>query len=156
MPRHTQSSTSVAPLALKWLGEDRHGSQILTAARELIALEQTAKQALPPALAAVCKVARMERQQIVLAVPSAAYAAKLRQLAPRILQQLNTRGWNLNQIDVKVQAGLTKAQTKTAPRETIPLDAAALQAFETLYSELRPGLLADAVQRLLKHHRQEA
>src|SRR5690606_18678601 len=130
------------------------GAQVLATARELLAIEQAAKQALPPALAAVCKVARIERQQVVLAVPGAAYAAKLRQMAPRIMQLLNTRGWNLTQIEVKVQASLNKTQTKTAPREITPLDAAALSAFETLYQDLPPGPLANAVQRLLHHHRQ--
>lgn len=152
-PQVSQEATT-ATLAVNWLSDDQHGAQVLTTARELIAVEQAAIQILPPALAEVCKVARIERQQITLAVPAAAYAAKLRQLAPRIIQRLNSSGWNLNQIVVKVQAGLGKTQTKTAPREVTPLDDAALKAFETLYSELRPGPLADAVQRLLRHHQQ--
>ncbi|MGB6106144.1 MAG: DciA family protein [Pusillimonas sp.] len=150
-PRQSLDATP-ATLAVSWLGSDQHGAQVLMAARNLIAAEQAAKQALPPALAAVCKVARIERQHITLAVPGAAYAAKLRQVAPRVLQLLNGSGWNLNEISVKVQAGLGQNQTKSAPREVIPLDDAALEAFETLRSGLRPGPLADAVQRLLRHH----
>ncbi|NYT60145.1 DUF721 domain-containing protein [Alcaligenaceae bacterium] len=152
--RHTDPSSdaTAAVLAVSWLSDDQRGSQVLAAARELIAVEEAAKQALPPALAEVCKVARIERQQITLAVPGAAYAAKLRQVAPRIIQLLNSRGWNLTQISVRVQAGLAKTQTKKPTREIVPLDDTALKAFETLHSGLRPGPLADAVQRLLRHH----
>lgn|SRR5690606_1140507 len=151
--RFTSSSSSrPAALAVSWLGGDQHGAQVLTTARNMMAVEQAAKKTLPPALAGACKVARIERQQVTLAVPSAAYAAKLRQLAPRIIQQLNDDGWNLNQMSVKVQAGLWQNRTNTAPREVIPLDEAALEAFEALRNGLRPGPLADAVQRLLRHH----
>jgi len=155
--RHSDPSSdaTAAVLAVSWLRDDQRGSQVLAAARELIAVEQAAKQALPPALAEVCKVARIERQQITLAVPGAAHAAKLRQVAPRIIQLLNSRGWNITQISVRVQAGLAKTQTKTPTREIVPLDDTALKAFETLHSGLRPGPLADAVQRLLAHHQRQ-
>jgi hypothetical protein len=127
---------------------------VLATARKLIAVEQATRKVLPPALAQVCRVARIDRQQITLAVPSAAHAAKLRQLAPRIAQSLTEGGWNLNEVSIKVQAGLLPTQTKTAlPKEVVPLDDNALNAFEKLQSALSPGPLADAIQRLLTHHR---
>src|SRR5690606_20385820 len=96
---------------------------VLTTARMLIAIEHAAKKVLPPALAQVCRVARIDRQQITLAVPSAAYAARLRQLAPRIIQLLTGDGWNLNELDVRVQASLLQNKIKAAPaREVVPLD----------------------------------
>ena len=140
--------------AISWLGSDRHGADVLTTARMLLSIEHAAKKILPPAIAQVCRVARIDRQQVTLAVPSAAHAAKLRQLAPRIIQLLTEGGWNLNEINVRVQAGLLQNQTKAAPiREVVPLDNNALRAFETLQNNLRPGPLADAVKRLLAHHR---
>jgi len=142
-----------ATLAVSWLGSDVQGAQVLTVARNLLKVEQAIKAALPAALADVCKVARIERQQLTLAVPSAAYASKLRQLAPRIARLLADGGWNVNEIIVKVQAGLLQSQTKAAPREVIPLDETALKAFDDLRSKLRPGPLAEAIERLLGHHR---
>ena len=140
--------------AISWLGSDRHGADVLTTARMLLSIEHAAKKILPPAIAQVCRVARTDRQQVTLAVPSAAHAAKLRQLAPRIIQLLTEGGWNLNEINVRVQAGLLQNQTKAAPiKEVVPLDNNALRAFETLQNNLRPGPLADAVKRLLAHHR---
>lgn len=152
-PRQSKDDASPATLAVSWLGGDQHGAQVLKTARNLLAIEQEVKNALPIALAAACKVARIERQQITLAVPSAAYASKLRQLAPRIARLLTDGGWNVNEIIVRVQAGLLQSQTKAAPREVIPLDEAALKAFDDLQRNLRPGPLAEAIQRLLGHHR---
>lgn len=152
-PPRSLNKEPLATLAVSWLGSDQHGSQVLTTARNLIAVEHATKNALPPALALVCKVARIDRQQMTLAVPSAAYASKLRQLAPRILLLLNGSGWNLTEISVKVQAGLLQSQTKTASRQVEPLDGEALNAFSELQNNLPPGPLADAVKRLLAHHR---
>lgn len=152
--RSKDKSVPANQTAINWLGSDQHSANVLTTARMLISIEHAAKKVLPPALAQVCRVARIERQQITLAVPSAAYASRLRQLAPRIIQLLAGSGWNLNEISVKVQAGLLQNQTKTAPlREAVPLDKNALEAFEKLGEGLNPGPLADAVKRLLTRHR---
>lgn len=142
-----------ATLAVSWLGSDQHSSQVLETARNLMAVEHAAKNVLPPALAAVCRVARIDRQQITLAVPSAAYASKLRQLAPRILLLLNDSGWNLNEIIVRVQAALIQSETKPTPHHVEPLGDLALEAFATLQSNLKPGPLANAVSQLLANHR---
>lgn len=153
--RFVNKRKSVSHTLTDWLSSDQQGASVLTTARMLLSIEQAAKQVLPPALAQVCRVARIDRQQITLAVPSAAYAARLRQLAPRIIQLLAGSGWNLNEISVKVQAGLLQNQTKTTrPRETVPLDSSALNAFEELRDNLKPGPLADAVSRLLARHRE--
>ena len=152
-PRRAQSDAAPAVLAASWLVGDQQGAQVLTTVRDLLAAEHVMKAAIPAALASVCRVAHIDRQQITLAVPSAAYASKLRQLAPRIAQHLTTNGWNVNEIIVRVQAGLLQSQTKEASREVVPLNEAALQAFDELHSNLRPGPLADAVKRLLSHHR---
>lgn len=154
-PKQTAENFPPADLtAIRWLGSDQRGAEVLRTAHMLLSIEQATKKVLPPALAQVCRVARMDRQQVTLAVPSAAYASKLRQLAPRIVEVLTRSGWNLNEIIVKVQAGLLQMQTKTTPsRQVAPLDEAALNAFAKLQDNLVPGPLADAVQRLLHHHR---
>lgn len=152
-PRPSNKEPS-ATLAVSWLGSNQQSSQVLATARNLIAVENATKNALPPALAAVCRVARIDRQEITLAVPSAAYASKLRQIAPRILVLLNDSGWNLNEISVKVQVSLLKTETKTAQRQVEPLGDKALNAFAELQDKLRPGPLADAIQQLLSRHKE--
>jgi len=118
-------------------------------------VERVIATVLPPALAKVCRVARLENARVQLAVPGAAHAAKLRQMAPRVAQTLSMAGWNVNEIVVKVQAGMPGPGlgTPRPPREAQPLGTVALDAFEHLQETLRPGPLADAVARLLAHHK---
>ena len=142
-----------ADTAIDWLGTDRHGANVLTAARTLLALESAIQKTLPPGLAQACRVARMENRHVTLAVPSPAYAARLRQLAPRTVASLANSGWNLTEIQVKVQASLMQSGTKLPQtKQSIPLDTRALDAFRDLHENLQPGPLADAVARLMKHH----
>lgn len=151
---HKDKRHALSHTVLEWLDGDQYGASVLTTARMLLSIERATKRILPVALAQTCKVAHIDRQQITLAVPSAAYAARLRQLAPRIVHLLAEDGWNLNEIRIRVQAGLLQSRTKTArAKESIPLDDSALEAFEALRRGLDPGPLADAVGRLLAHHR---
>lgn len=148
-----RASRSLPDTAIDWLGSDRHGANVLTAARTLLALESAVQEILPPGLAQACRVARMENRQATLAVPSAAYAARLRQLAPRTVARLAHSGWNLTEIHVRVQAGLLQSGTNTSrPKQSNPLDSQALEAFRGLHENLRPGPLADAVARLVARH----
>jgi hypothetical protein len=142
--------------ALGWLGNDVRGAGVLATARLHLEVQRVASAALPPALGAVCQVARLESDKLQLSVPSAAHAAKLRQMAPRIAQALARAGWNLNEITVKVQAerGDAAGRAVNAPKEAIPLNETALDAFQELHEQLRPGPLADAVARLLRRHRE--
>lgn len=144
---------AIADTAIEWLNTDRRSADVLTTARALLAL-QTATQALLPAgLAKTCRVARLDQHRLTLAVPSPAYAARLRQLAPRIVARLTDSGWNLTEIEVKVQAGLLQTEIKTSQtKQSNPLDGGAVDAFRELHENLRPGPLADAVARLVSRH----
>lgn len=159
MPRSGSYPTNTAHAtgeltAVEWLRGDSHGATVLSTVKLLLSAESSVKAALPPALAHSCRVARIDRQQITVAVPSAAYAAKIRQLAPSIIRALTHDGRNINEVVVKVQASLLKNQTKTTQMKTaIPLDDTALSAFEELKEKVGPSPLADAIQQLLRHHR---
>ncbi|ARP75356.1 flagellar hook-length control protein FliK [Bordetella genomosp. 6] len=141
--------------ALGWLGHDMRGAGVLATARKHLQIQHAVAAVLPPALGALCVVAKLENQQLQLAVPGPAHAAKLRQMAPRIAQTLTEQGWNVNEISVRVQAGMPRPGQKAPrpPKLAQPLGSTALDAFETLHRGLRPGPLADAVARLLKHHK---
>ena len=150
--RSTSSQRGETPLG--WLGHDARGAGVLATARMHLHIQHAIAAVLPPALGTACVVAKLETPRLQLAVPSAAHAAKLRQLAPRIVHALNSQGWNLNEIAVRVQAGMPRPGDKAPPppREAEPLGDIALNAFESLQENLRPGPLADAVARLLAHH----
>src|SRR5690606_28442376 len=101
--------------ALGWLGADARSAGGLATARAHLQIQQAVAAVLPPGLAAVCVVAKLENQRLLLAVPGPAHAAKLRQMAPRLAQALSAQGWNLNEISVRVQAGMPRPGAK-APR----------------------------------------
>ncbi|NYT24889.1 DUF721 domain-containing protein [Alcaligenaceae bacterium] len=121
-------------------------------AQNLMQAEQAVRKALPPALANSCHVASIDRQCITLAVPAAAHATRLRQLMPTLLRALNASGWNLTQIEIRVQARLAAYAPEAPPREVQPLDGPALDCFHELRQSVAPGPLADAIGRLLVHH----
>lgn len=148
------ASRRPADTAIDWLGTDRHSANVLTTARTLLSLEAAIQKMLPAGLAQACRVARMEERRITLAVPSPAYAARLRQLSPSLMAQLTNSGWNLTEVQVKVQAGLLRDRMKISqPKQSIPLDSQAVDAFRQLQENLRPGPLADAVAKLIAHHK---
>jgi hypothetical protein len=138
---------------LEWLGTDQHSAGVLETARQLLAAEALIVQALPVALARRIKVAQIDRQRMTLSVPGAAHAARLRHMTPTLLQHMRDHGWNVNEIILRVYAGIPENAIKTAPRDVRALDAGALQAFGALRRNVRPGPLADALERLLRHHR---
>lgn len=151
-PRRVRNKAS-GVLALDWVSTDTHGASILATAQNLLDAEQEARRALPPGIARVCRVARIERQQMTLAVPSAAYASKLRQLVPRVLARLNNAGWNLNEITVRVQGALVHKPAPPPLKTAEPLGPVALDAFSKLHDAVEPGPLSDAIQQLLQRHR---
>jgi hypothetical protein len=65
---------------------------------------------------------------------------------------MQSAGWNVAEIKLKVQGGLGLPEVTKPPREARTLDQQDLKAFEELRGALRPGPLSDAVAKLLKHH----
>ena len=141
-----------AAQALQWLETDKTGASVLARAKNLIDAESVIRRALPPVLAFSCRVADIDRQRITVAVPGAAHATRLRQLTPTLLRALHSRGWNLTEMEIRVQAGLAGYVRQPPPRETLPLDRKALGHFQDLQKNVSPGPLADAIERLLTHH----
>src|SRR5690554_4242102 len=83
---------------LEWLGTDQHSAGVLETARQLLAAEALIVQALPVAMARRIKVAQIDRQRLTLSVPGAAHAARLRQIAPTLLQHMRDNGWDIKEI----------------------------------------------------------
>lgn len=144
--------SQIAVPALKWLALDETGASIMATAQALMQAEEVIRKAMPPVLAHSCRVANIDRQCLTLAVPAAAHATRLRQLIPSLLRALTRHGWNVNQIEIRVQAGLMAPTTQKPPREVQPLGREALKSFQELQDNVAPGPLADAIGRLLVHH----
>ena len=147
---HSRSSDSASPV-MGWLEKDPQ--QLLKTAQRYLQLEQLIQKNLPTGLQH-CKVAHIDRQTVVLAVPSAAHANKLRQTIPTLLDMLQQHNWQLNQIQIHIQSVLF---TGIKPLGIVRqggsgINASGIEAFKQLEEQLEDGPLALAIQRLLSRH----
>jgi len=150
--QHKGTTPAHALLPISWLGTDAHAAGVLATAHDLLAVQNIITQCLPTGFAQVCRAAQIQQQQLTLSVPSAAFASKLRQLTPRILDILHHHGWQVNKIRITVQKSRVPMDPATMPRDVHPLDQSGLAAFQNLHSQLPAGPLADAVNQLLRRH----
>ena len=135
-----------------WLGHDTQAASVLATAQLHLKLRAVVAETLPATMREGFDVMKIENNVLTLLVSSAAFAAKFRQLAPRVTTHIQATGWNLNEIKLRVQGGLRIPVAPAPLKEARALDHQDLKAFEELNQQLRPGPLADSVARLLAHH----
>jgi hypothetical protein len=121
-------------------------------ARRLAEVEQLLFEAAPRALAEAARVKSFRAGTLVLSADNTAVAAKLRQLAPRLLVHVRKREPEVSGIRVEVQPaspedGLPKHSAKRS------LAATAITNFESLAAGLRDSPLKGAVTRLVQRHK---
>ena len=103
--------------AANWLGHDARRGRLLETAEQFNLIQGLIAQALQLPVGHACRVVGLENGTLIIAVPSAAHAAKIRQLTTTIHQLLVARGQRVDEIRIKIQAGLKPANTTgaTAP-----------------------------------------
>lgn len=90
-------------------------------AGRLAALQSAYRKAAPPTLARASRVIGFEQHTLTVGADNTAIAAKLRQLAPQLLQQLQGDGMEVTGIRIKVQVSYpapAPARKGPALRET--------------------------------------
>ena len=90
---HSQQSHE-EKTALGWLRDDEQKANILKTASYYLDIQNTILDSLHDPVTQACKILKFDNGTLVIAVPSAAYAAKIRQLTPRISQLLMKDGIN--------------------------------------------------------------
>jgi len=151
-PMRASAGLTPAQAAVDWLGRGDRSASILATVQQLMRAQRVVRRCLPGAMGAACQVALIDGHTMTIVVPSAAHAAKLRQMTPAICRELGRKGWAIT--DIRIKITLRAAPVAEAPvRHGVALNAQGLQAFAALESTLPPGPLADAVRRLLEHHR---
>lgn len=106
------------------------------------------RREVPRALAERVRVVQAEPPLLVLAVPSGAVAAALRQRSPVILASLRREGNHFTELRVQVQPGQDHAaHPKVEPGQRVRINAAPLRA---LAEGLPEGPLRAAVERLVR------
>jgi hypothetical protein len=126
---------------------------LLPAVERMASLQNDCAAALP-AMFAHCAVLQFEANQLVLSTPNAALAARLKQQLPKLQDELQQRGWQVNAIRLKVQVAKTLIKS-TASRQ-LELPKQALSAFAELGAALedspRNKALKTALESMMQHH----
>jgi len=113
-------------------GNERMAS-LLPAAMRMANLQKDCAAALPP-MFGNCDVLSFQDGALVLAVPSSAVAARLKQMLPKVQATLQQRGWQVESLRLKVQ--VTRAMPQQVQMRTLELPPTAVQAFEELAETL--------------------
>lgn len=116
-------------------------------AERLRDLQHQLFEAVPPALASASRVTNLKSGILVISADNAAVAAKMRQLAPRLLSHLGKRGNEVTgiRVDVQVKAHKIKAEDHVTGR-ALPPDA--IHEFADLAKRLPASPLKSALARL--------
>lgn len=133
--------------AVDFLGANEKMASLLPAVARIAALQKDCAAILPESYTA-CEVLQFEAGNLVLAVPSAALAAKLKQTLPSLRESLLKRGWQVNAIKLKVQVGRPVPQTR--PPKQIALPQIAIESLQTLEQSLEKKPHNDALRRALQ------
>src|SRR5690606_36555382 len=148
------SSPKPARGAAEFLRSHDKLAMLLPAVTRMASLQRDCAAALP-ATFAQCAVLQHEADQLVLSVPNAALAARLKQQSPKLQDELLQRGWQVNAIRLKVQVGKTVAKSTTSSKPV--LSVRAVSAFAELDAVLedssRNRELKAALAAMVRHHR---
>jgi len=121
-------------------------------ARRLSDLQQLLLEAAPFSLASACRVLDLKAGTLVVLADNPAVAAKLRQIAPRVLKHLQNQQPEITGIRVGVQVKTHKIKAEedvTRP----PLPPEAIRDLGCLSRDLPPSPLKAALARMLSRRR---
>jgi hypothetical protein len=132
---------------------DKLAALLPTIAR-MAALQKDCAAALP-AMFTHCAVLQFAADQMVLSAPNAALAARLKQQLPKLQDELQQRGWQVNAIRLKVQ--VSNISVKSIVPRQLTLPSQAISAFAELSEALddtpRNKTLKDALGSMMQRHR---
>ncbi len=117
--------------------------------RQLAALQSALAEVLPGNLATSTSVALVKAGELILSANNGAVAAKLKQMAPRILESLRARGHEITGIRVQVQVSV---RDNPLPHKQITLSSEARVAIDSLSQRLDASPLKAALKRLARRH----
>jgi hypothetical protein len=127
---------------------------ILPGVTRMVALQKACATALP-AMFDECAVLQFDGAQIVLSIPNAALAAKLKQQLPKLQEALQLLGWQVNSIRLKVQVAQQIAKPiRIAPPVLPPSASSAFALLDAaLNDEPRNQALKAAIEMLVTRKR---
>ena len=120
--------------------------------QRLAKLQQVLLEALPSPLNRSARVSTFRAGRLVVLADNAAVAAKLRQLAPRLLRVVQERENQVTGIHVDVQVAVPQSKSGKVPHRR-DLSLTAVSAFEGLAGTLKDSPLKGALERLLQRRK---
>ncbi|SFD62353.1 DciA family protein [Massilia yuzhufengensis] len=141
-------------IATDFLRKNDRMASLLPAAMRMARLQSDCA-AILPILAGNTDVISFQDGALVLAVPSSAVAARMKQMAPKLQAALLERGWQVESVKLKVQ--VARAMPAKPEMRTLELPPTAVQAFEELAESLDDSKqnkeLVAALRRLAEKRR---
>lgn len=132
------------------LVSDQELRPLLTKVQTLAVLQNHFRGVAPPHLVQSAQVLGLHQGILHIAVANATLAAKLRQLVPELVANLQNRGCEVSGIHLKVQVSFAHAQPKPKPRK---LGKPAQNALHELSLSLRDTPLKQAINKLAQKDR---
>lgn len=124
---------------------------VATRARILLRTQDALDRALPSALTGHVRVMQLENGTLSVACESGAVATRLRQQTPAVLASLGKHGVDACAIRISVNPELRARYVP--PHEKPGMPSKALEGLAHLNAEIEDGPLKEALDRLLRHHR---
>lgn len=115
--------------ATDFLRANERMARLLPTAMRMASLQKDCAASLP-AMFNNCDILSFEDAQLVLATPSSAVAARLKQQLPKLQAALQQRGWQVNQIRLKVQ--VTRSIAPVVHTQQLVFPETAVSAFAQL------------------------
>ncbi len=132
---------------------DTAGLTALTRATQCIAaLQRRYTICAPPELLSMSRVINHRDGMLVIAADNGAIAAKLRQLAPRLLKNLQKQGPEITAIQIQVQVERVSARPRITV-EKLPLPIDLIDKFENLSKKVKDPDLSSALARFAARQR---
>ena len=129
--------------------------QLADEARRIAELQQVFLKIAPHPLTEACCVKQLRAGTLFLLAENAAVAAKLKQLAPRLLTAYQKQGLKVTLIQVQVQVKDAAPQPAVAPAPK-RLSIETIENFERLAAGLEDSPLKQALIKLVAHQRGES
>ena len=120
--------------------------------QRLSGLERRLHAVLPPALAAASQVASLKSGILSVLADNPGVASKLRQLAPRLVSNLQNQGFQVTGIRVDVQVKVHKIKDEDDFTQK-PLAPDAIRKIEAISERMPPSPLRSALARMVNRRR---
>ncbi|MCC4117898.1 DciA family protein [Aromatoleum toluclasticum] len=141
-------------LIQRFLGTGDALARLKDHAARLVRLQNLLQQHLPPALASACSVANLKGDTLVLLANGGAAAARLKQIAPSLIQQFGAVGLPIKTVQVKVKVLETHEERRPPPQRTISEDGSrSIADFSATLPADSP--LRESLERLVRRSRRD-